>query len=117
MAETVVRDEIVTTRVVDTVGPVDRVPLGEGFGWFIRIRSRGRQAAERRERSKYGTCVICRSEFSDDDRVHMVFSVVRNGKTVGNRLCCSSCAATHGTFHSRVTQPVTVESEEVAPDA
>lgn len=107
MADTVVRDEIVTTRVVVTVGPVDRDALGEGFGWFIRIRSRGRESAEARERGKYGTCIICRRKFDDDDPIHMVFTVVRNGKTVGNRLCCSSCAAEHGTFHSRSKEEAT----------
>jgi hypothetical protein len=99
MNPVVVRDEVFTTRVVVTVGPVDRTPLGEGFGWFMRVRNRGRDYTYReRDRRKYGTCVICRRPFRDEDQIHMAFNVVRNGEVVGNRLCCASCAATHGTL-------------------
>lgn len=95
-----VRDEVVRSRVVVTVGPVDRGSLG-AFGWFIKVRCRHRPDREARDRSKYGTCVICRRKLDDDELIHMVFNVVRNGKTVGNRLCCSACAEKHGTFNSR----------------
>jgi hypothetical protein len=92
----VVRDEVTTVRQVVTVGPVDGDPLGT-FGWFIGIRCRQRD--QTKERGRYGTCVICRRRFADDDPIHMVFNVARNGKTVGNRLCCSACAEQHATFH------------------
>lgn len=91
----VVRDEVTRSRTVVSVGPVDRNALGT-FGWFISIRCRsGDQTKERR---RWGTCVICRRAFLDDDPIHMVFDVVRNGKTVGNRLCCAGCAEQHGTI-------------------
>lgn len=76
-----VRDEVVKTRVVVTIGPVDRRSLGDGFGWFIKVRSRG--GKEARDRGVYGTCIICRHKFDDDDPIHMVGNVVRNGKHVG----------------------------------
>ena len=101
----VVRDDTYTARVKVSVGPVDGDPLGT-YGWFIGVRARGRhpdfaERAGQRDYARYGRCVICRSPFGDDDQVHMVFSVVRNGKTIGNRLCCPGCAgkfATH--FHT-----------------
>lgn len=97
---TVVRDEVVRTRTVVSVGPVDQRALGT-FGWFIGVRCRTNQALEARDRGRYGTCVICRRKLADDEQIHMVFNVVRNSKTVGNRLCCSPCAETHGTFNSK----------------
>jgi hypothetical protein len=93
----IVRDEYVTTRVVVSVGPVDGRSLGT-FGWFIGVRRRDK-AKEVADRRRFGACVICRHGFSDDDLIHMVFSVVRNGKTIGNRLCCPSCAEQHATYH------------------
>lgn len=97
----VVRDEVTTVRTVVTVGHVDGKALGEGFGWFIKIRCRGRSHLETRDRGKYGKCVICRHAFADDDQIHMVFNVVRNGKTVGNRLCCGACAERHASLRSQ----------------
>jgi len=96
MADKVVRDEVTTVRTVVTVGPVDGDPLGT-FGWFIGIRCRNRD--QTKERAVYGTCIICRRSFADDEQIHMVFNVVRNSKTVGNRLCCATCAGEHATFH------------------
>ncbi len=94
----VVRDDVVETRVVITVGPVDVNPLGS-FGWFLGVRNRRKdQAIEARDRSRYGICVICRRKLVDDEQIHMVFNVQRNDKVVGNRLCCSPCAEKHGTF-------------------
>lgn len=107
---TVVRDEVVRTRVVVTVGPVDRDPLGT-FGWFIGVRCRHAPAArEARDRGRYGTCAICRRKLDDDEQVHMVFDVVRNSRTVGNRLCCAPCVEKHGTFNTRKAT-----NEAVAP--
>jgi len=94
----VVRDETQTVRIVVSVGPVDGDALGT-FGWFIAIRIRGRRDLEDTDRRRYGHCVICRRPLTDDEQIHMVFSVVRNAKTVGNRLCCAACAATHATFY------------------
>lgn len=99
----VVRDEVTAVRTVVTIGPVDGDPLGT-FGWFIGVRCHHsgpdrRQALEARDRSKFGTCVICRRKLADDEQIHMVFNVVRNSKTVGNRLCCSPCAEQHATHH------------------
>lgn len=102
-----IRDEVATVRTVTSIGPVDGDPLGEGFGWFIGIRCRGGRRDETQDRRKYGTCVICRRAFADDDQIHMVGNVVRNGKTVGNRLCCSPCADQHATFHSRTRKAET----------
>lgn len=103
MADTtraVVRDEVVKTRVVVSVGPVDRDAFGT-FGWFLGIRNRNNDPRlDTRDRGRYGTCVICRQKFGDGDEVHMVGNVVRNGKPVGNRFCCRPCADTHGTFRS-----------------
>lgn len=101
---TVVRDEVTRSRTVVTVGHVDGDALGT-FGWFIGVRcSRGGGRYEARDRSRYGTCVICRRSFDDDEQIHMVFDVVRNGKTVGNRLCCDPCAERHATIRTR-TRP------------
>lgn len=95
----VIRDEVVTVRMVFSIGPVDGDPLGS-FGWFIGVRGTHRDERSRaKDRKRFGTCVICRNNFGDDDPIHMVFSVVRNGKTIGNRLCCSPCAAQHATYH------------------
>jgi hypothetical protein len=91
----VVRDEVTSVRTVVTIGPVDGRELGT-FGWFIGIRNRHRDPAK--DRTKYGTCVICRSKFADDDPIHLVFNVARNGRTIGNRLCCTPCAEQHATF-------------------
>lgn len=91
----VVRDEVTTVRTVVTVGPVDADPLGT-YGWFIGVRNRQRDPAK--DRRRFGKCIICRHEFADNDQVHMVFGVGRNGKTVGNRLCCTPCAEKHATF-------------------
>lgn len=96
----VVRDEVTTVRTVTSIGPVDGDPLGT-FGWFITVRHRGRPGIEARDRRRYGTCAICRHTFTDDDQIHMVFNVTRNNRRVGNRLCCSSCAAQHATHHHR----------------
>lgn len=96
MTDKVVRDEITRVRTVVTVGPVDGDPLGT-FGWFIGVRHR----TETRDRGRYGTCVICRRKFADEDQIHMVGNVTRNGRTVGNRFCCSSCAEVHATFHRK----------------
>lgn len=98
MSNKVVRDEVAAVRTVVTIGPVDGDPLGT-FGWFISIRCRGNDRLETRDRGKYGTCVICRRKLADDEQIHMVGNVVRNGKTVGNRLCCSPCAEQHATHH------------------
>ena len=97
----VVRDEVTRTRVVVTVGAVDRSPL-MAFGRFIGVRNRTGDPAK--DRSRYGACVICRRKLVDDEQIHMVFNVVRNGRTVGNRLCCSACAETHGTHSSAATR-------------
>jgi len=97
---TVVRDEVATVRTVTSIGPVDGDPFG-AFGWFIGVRCRGGRRDEAKDRRKYGTCVICRRAFADDDQIHMVGDVTRNGRTVGNRLCCSPCGGQHATFHSR----------------
>ena len=103
MSDRIVRDEVTKVRTVVTVGPVDGDALGT-FGWFIGIRSHGKGSAyEVKDRGRYGACVICRRKFADLDQIHMVFNVVRNGKTVGNRLCCGACAEGHATFHR--TQP------------
>ena len=90
---TVVRDDVTAVRTVVTIGPVRREALGT-FGWFIGVRNRGGrdQAGDRR---RFGTCIICRRQLADDEQIHMVFNVVRNGKTVGNRLCCTPCAEQH----------------------
>lgn len=94
---TVVRDEVTRSRTVVTVGPVDGDALGT-FGWFISIRNRHRDDAK--DRRRFGTCVICRRKLDDDEQIHLVGDVVRNGKTVGNRLCCDPCAEKHATFRS-----------------
>lgn len=96
----VVRDEVTKTRTVVTIGPVDGRPFGE-FGWFIGVRCRNRADREAADRRRYGSCIICRCKFDDADQIHMVGEVARNGRTVGNRLCCSPCAEQHATFHRR----------------
>lgn len=98
MTGKVIRDELTTVRTVVTIGPVDGQPL-KTFGWFVGVRKCGNPKREARDLRKYGTCIICRRAFADDDPIHMVFSVVRNGKTIGNRLCCAPCAKQHATFH------------------
>lgn len=109
----VIRDEVTTVRTVTSIGPVDGDPLGT-FGWFIGVRRRGHPEKEPRDRSRYGTCVICRRKFDDDDQIHMVFNVARNGRTIGNRLCCSSCAEQHATHHHHLT---TEAARAEVPDA
>jgi hypothetical protein len=101
---TIVRDEVLTTRVVISVGHVDGDPLGS-FGWFIGVRGRGGRDVTG-DRKRYGTCIICRRPFGEDDQVHMVFGVTRNSKRIiGNRLGCMSCAARYATIHTRGGQP------------
>ncbi len=97
----VVRDEVTTVRTVVSVGHVDGDALGT-LGWFLGVRNRHHDPAlDARDRRKYGTCVICHRALTDDEQIHMVFGVVRNGKTAGNRLCCGTCAEKHATIHTR----------------
>jgi hypothetical protein len=93
MTNKVVRDEVTKVRTVVTIGPVDGSVFGT-FGWFIGVRNRTG------DRTKYGTCVICRRRFADDEPVHMVGNVTRNSKVIGNRLCCSPCAEVHATMRT-----------------
>ena len=94
MTGKVIRDEVRPVRIVVTIGPVVGVSDGT-FGWFLDVRARVRERAKDRE--TYGTCIICRRPFDDDDPIHMVFNVVRNGRPVGNRLSCTACAEVHAT--------------------
>lgn len=94
----VIRDVVATVRTVTTIGPVDGRALGT-YGWFSGIRRRGRTDEwAAKDRRRYGTCIICRRKFDDTDPIYMVFGVARNGKTIGNRLCCTACAGEHATL-------------------
>lgn len=98
----IVRDETRSVRTVTSVGPVDGSPLGT-FGWFMGVRGRGGRDTTA-DRKRYERCAICRAPFGDDDPVHMVFNVQRNGKTVGNRLACGGCASKYETHRSGVVR-------------
>jgi len=102
MNDRVILDEVTTVRTVVTIGPIYDKPLGT-FGWFVGVRSRYGRRPETRDRQKYGTCIICRRNFDDDTQIHIVFSVKRNGTTIGNRLCCGFCAEQYATHHRRTT--------------